>query len=357
MLKIDKEEMSKKLKDRVEFSKFKDQGFTGLANLGNTCFINSTLACLSHTYELNIFLDKGSYKSRLNDKPESLILCEWDNLRKMIWSENCTISPGGFVGAVQKVARLKDRAIFTGWAQNDLPEFLQFITECFHDSISREVEMNIQGEALTNTDKLAKTCFNMMKNMYKKEYSEFLNMFFGIHVSQIKSLESDYLSITPEPFFNLCVPIDEKNETLEKCIDLYTISEKLDGDNSVYNDKLNKKEEAEKTIRFWSLPEILIITLKRFGNNGRKNQKMIDFPLENLDLRKYVVGYDKNSYIYDLYGICNHQGGTAGGHYTAFVKNANSKWYHFNDTNCNEINLDALKTPKAYCFFYRKQKK
>ena len=36
-------------------------------------------------------------------------------------------------------------------------------------------------------------------------------MFFGIHVSQIKSLESDYLSVTPEPVFNLFVPIDENN--------------------------------------------------------------------------------------------------------------------------------------------------
>ena len=67
----------------------------------------------------------------------------------MMWSENCTISPGGFVGAVQKVAHIKDRVIFTGWAQNDLTEFLQFVTECFHNSICREVEMNIQGNALT----------------------------------------------------------------------------------------------------------------------------------------------------------------------------------------------------------------
>ena len=28
-----------------------------MANLGNTCFINTTLQCLSHTYELNKFLD------------------------------------------------------------------------------------------------------------------------------------------------------------------------------------------------------------------------------------------------------------------------------------------------------------
>ena len=163
------------------------------------------------------------------------------------------------------------------------------------------------------------------------------------------------MNITPEPFFNLNVPIAPE-KTLEKCISLYTATEKLDGDNKILNDKTNEKEEAEKNIRFWSLPEVLVVTIKRFDNNGRKNQQMVDFPLENLDMREHIVGYDKDSYIYDLYGICNHSGGTAGGHYTAYVKNANDKWYHFNDTNCNEIDLGSLKTPYAYCFFYRKQK-
>ena len=89
------------------------------------------LQCLSHTYELNLFLNKGSYKKRLNNKPDSLILCEWDNLRKMIWSENYTISPGGFIGAVQKVARIKDRVIFTGWAQMILQNFYNLLQNVF----------------------------------------------------------------------------------------------------------------------------------------------------------------------------------------------------------------------------------
>ena len=342
-----------------KFAQFKDMGLTGLANIGNTCFMNSTLQCLSNTYELNIFLDNREKlgKPKLNDKPESLLLCEWDNLRKMMWSENCTISPGGFLGAVQKVAHIKDRVIFTGFAQNDVPEFLQFIAECFHNSISRGVEMVVTGIAISNTDTLAQTCYKMMKNMYEKEYSEFLNMFFGIHVSQIKSAESDYINITPEPFFNLLLPM-EKQKTLVECLNLYTQEEILENDNMVYNDKTGNKEKANKKILFWSLPDVLIITLKRFGNNNRKDQKYIDFPLEGLDMSKYVIGYDKNTYVYDLYGICNHSGNVMGGHYTAFIKNANNSWYLYNDTNVIEVgNLGALKSPKAYCFFYRKQKK
>ena len=51
----------------------------------------------------------------------------------------------------------------------------------------------------------------------------------------------------------------------------------------------------------------------------------------------------------------NHSGGCLGGHYTAFAKNANNKWYHFNDTQVNEINENNLITNKGYCYFYKKR--
>ncbi len=74
-------------------------------------------------------------------------------------------------------------------------------------------------------------------------------------------------------------------------------------------------------------------------------------------MSKYVVGYDKESYVYDLYGICNHGGSVFGGHYTASIRNANGKWYSFNDATITEIKDESkLISPKAYCFFYRKKK-
>jgi ubiquitin carboxyl-terminal hydrolase 8 len=350
------EKIKKKQRKSNRFKKYKNMGLTGLANLGNTCFLNSTIQCLSNTYELNEFLNTKTYEKRLNNKNESLILCEWDNLRKMMWSENCVIQPSGFVKAVQQVARLKNRVIFTGYAQNDLTEFLDFCMGCFHDSIKREVDMVISGSSVCNTDDLAIKCYKMLKSMYTKEYSEILTLFYGIEVTIIKSQESEYKSINPEPFFNIMLPIG-KTKSLKGCFDLYSSIEKLEGDNKLLNDNTKKKENATREVKFWSFPNILVFTLKRFSNIVRKNQEYIDYPLTDLNLSEYVIGYDNKSYVYDLYGICCHMGGVQGGHYNAFIKNANGKWYKYNDTDVREVtNLADLQTPYAYCFFYRKQK-
>ena len=338
-------------------------GLTGLANLGNTCFMNAALQCLVHSDIFNRFLETKKYEKKLNKKIDSLILLEYDKLRKMMWSEDCLIGPGGFLSSVQKVAKIKDRVLFTGFAQNDITEFLIFLIDCFHTAISREVEMEISGKVETDTDKMAESCYKMLKTMYSKEYSEILDMFYGISISEITSLDNKkILSSTPESFLLLDLALPErcqkntKNTTLGECIDCYIKTEHLKGDNS-YELNDNTKVEANKRLKFWKLPDILIITLKRFSNGSNKNQSCVDFPLANLDMSKYIVGYNKEDFVYDLYGICNHEGGILGGHYYANIKNRNGKWYCFNDGDVEEIKDNSkLITPYGYCFFYCKKK-
>jgi ubiquitin carboxyl-terminal hydrolase 8 len=343
------------------YQQYIDKGLSGLTNIGNTCYLNSCMQVLSHTYELNDFLNKSEYKKRINKISDSVILLEWDKLREVLWSSNCTVAPFGFVKAIQNIAQIKSRPLFTGHAQNDVQEFLLFIIECFHNALAREVDMQITGTAQNNTDILAKTCYEMIQRMYKKEFSDMFNVFFGIHVSEISTLTADnkVLSIAPEPFSVISLSLPEGNSapTLYDCFDYYCKPEMLTHafGNAWFNDTSKEKEDVKRGIVFWSLPTILILDIKRWNKNNHKINTIVDVPVQNADFSRYVKGYNPSTYIYDLYGICNHSGGSLGGHYTAYIKNANGKWYEFNDTRVHEIKEESINSGHAYCFFYRKK--
>ena len=362
------------------------KGLSGLANMGNTCYANACLQMLSHTYEFNDFLSKngGEYKARLNHKVDSVLLHEWDKLRTMMWADNCIISPGGFVSAMQKIAKLKHMDLFSGFQQNDVAEFLGFLLDCFHTALSREVEMKVRGVARNATDRAAKECYEMMADMYKKQYSEVLNIFYGVQVSMIESMgaASETLSTKPEPFciLNLSFPnathatqTTQTTQTIHAfrgatvslfdCMEHHCAPEVLSGDNAWFNEATGKKQDVKKRLSFWSLPNVLIIVLKRFEMNARghmrKIQVPIDVPCVRADFSKFVHGYNPASYVYELFGVCNHHGGSPmGGHYTATIRNANGKWYGCNDTIVKEMPLatDSIVSNLPYCLFYRKLK-
>jgi ubiquitin C-terminal hydrolase len=337
-------------------TKYENKGLSGLANLGNTCFINSCVQILSHTYELNDFLDNETYKKKLKNKCDSALLLEWDNLRKLMWNENCVVSPGKFIKTIQKVAQLKKVDIFTGYSQNDVSEFLLFIIDCFHSSLSREIKITVVGKPENERDNLAIKCFEMIKNVYNKDYSEIWNLFYAVHVSEITRIDNGkIISTNPEPYFmvDLPIPPNNKSPSLIDCFNHYIEGETIE---NYKDEETNETVNIKKRILFWSFPNILAIDIKRFNERFQKNQIHISFPIDELDLSKYVIGYKKDNYKYELYGVCNHSGSVMGGHYTAFVKNANGKWYHYNDTSVTEINnLDSIISPKAYVLFYRKK--
>ena len=351
----------------MDFAKYEKKGYVGLANLGNTCFLNSCLQVLNHTYELNDYLETNKYMdiSGINrDIPDTIIIREWDELRKLMWSNNGIVSPNKFVYNVQQIAGIKGRDIFTGWAQNDLSEFLYFIIDCMHNSICRKINMRINGKVENPTDGLAVNCYKMLKEIYAKEYSEIMEMFYGIHVSEIKSVdEKTSFSIKPEQFFILNLEINTMNNqtplrTLTDCFEYFVNPEIMDGENAWFNETTQQKQAAVKKMSFWNFPNILVIMLKRFSADGKhKLNQLLDFPLNNLDLSKYVVGYNPNSYVYDLYGVCNHMGSIMGGHYTSYVKHTNGEWIHFNDTSVEIIPEQTVVSPMAYTLFYRKKNK
>lgn len=332
-------------------------GVSGYHNLGNTCFLNSCIQILNHTYELSALYFSISKK----ENKEGALWDEYNSLVQATFQENKDINPIRFIKLVHDIAREKGKNIFTGWTQNDMPEFLLFMVDIMHQSLSRPVatQFHVGGEDL------AKKCLETMSEIYSKEYSEIMDLFYGVYVSKIRSLESPATtSIKPEQFFILDLPIPSNSMeiiTLYDCIELFMKPEILEDENLWFNEKTKRREKATKEFLFWSFPPILVICLKRFDHVGRKIHTYVDFPIKNLNLSSYVSAENRDIYNYDLFGVCNHMGTTGGGHYNAYVKSmvvdaTAARWLCYDDINVSLIDDPAkMKTPTAYCLFYRRK--
>jgi len=322
-----------------------------LENLGNTCFMNSLLQCLTYTPKLTDFLKSNLIK---DESCHSFLTQEWIDLQSLLYNnENARISPKRFLKVVQYVANKSDKHNFTGYLQNDIYEFLLFVFCSFqHSTIQDTVEHTI----LSNT-KLAKRCKQMIVQTYEKSYSKIIGLFYGVQVYQMYRINNEFITNNVESFFtlNLSIPV-KKQPTLYDCLDTYTQKEHLKGNNMWYNEESKEKEEVIRQVMFFSLPEILIIVLKRFNNNLKKNATLVHIPVNDLNMKDYMIEtIPKDSYNYELFGVCNHSGTLMGGHYTAFIKR-DYKWFHMNDSICTNIeNIEHTLSNKAYCLFYRKK--
>lgn len=333
------------------------KGLSGLANLGNTCYMNSCIQILFHTNEIYDILVNKINEKNFNNDISSTFSNEWIKLRDILWDNNVIVSPNKFLKTIHFIANKKGWDDFTGYEQNDATEFLIFVLNLFHESIMRSVNITISGKVKNNKDKLALICYKKIENMFTNEYSEFIPILYGVQVNCFYNINTSKLvKVHPDPFSIICLPIlNTHYSDIYDCFDEYLTEEHMIGDDGLIDEKTKKHFDTKKQIIFWSLPDIFIVSFKRFDNHGKKNRFNLKFPLEGLDMTKYIYGYNKDNYIYDLYGVCNHTGVCNGGHYTSYIKTQN-KWYHFNDTSVSEIKPNIIVSAKAYCLFYRKRK-
>jgi len=145
---------------------------------------------------------------------------------------------------------------------------------------------------------------------------------------------------------------------LTECLQLFTSQEKLGAEDAWVCPRCKELRQATKKFDLWMLPEVLIISLKRFSYNRFLRDKIdvhVDFPIEGLDLTPYVIAPGHGKAIYDLIAVSNHYGGMGGGHYTAYGKNRkDGKWYYFDDNNVTEATGNVV-TKAAYVLFYQRR--
>jgi ubiquitin carboxyl-terminal hydrolase 4/11 len=94
------------------------------------------------------------------------------------------------------------------------------------------------------------------------------------------------------------------------CFRQFNRPEKLSQANAWYCNRCVGHKQAVKKIQIFNTPPVLIINLKRFRGSYAKQNTLVDFPIEGLDMSEFVVSKDKPPHrpIYDLFAVSNHYG-------------------------------------------------
>ncbi len=324
------------------------KGLCGINNLGNTCYMNSIIQCLNNTIPFIKYFLENSYLNDLNsDNEDSVLVQEWNCVSRGLWHRNSVITPEKFHKIIQQISIKQGRIEFSGFGQNDSQEFLQFILEIMHTCLSKKVKMNIIGTPKNDVDKMAVNALKYWIKFFKDDYSKIVELFYGQYVSKVLTLDNgkSEVSYSYDPFSCISLELSNGATNIYECFDNHCAKEYFSNDNS-------SKKQC-KTPSFWKLPTILIIFFKRFDNNGSKLRSYIEFPIKNLDMSKYMVGYNKSKYKYDLYAVSNHSGNCIGGHYYAYCKNTDTNWYQYNDNIVSTLSKDKIVSNSAYCLFYQ----
>ena len=332
----------------------------------------SGLQCLLHAPDVEFYLDyKYPYNKYLLNSFRDLCLDTWKS------ESNLPLSP-----SYLKMYLSQKHRMYSGYDQLDSFEFVLKLLNEIHNEINSvpEIQKPYTGHKKYLKEELKQGAEESEINFKKRENSHIYDKWGGFFVSGFKCFECGY---NPHQFeeslgINLQIPPNSKQTTLEKCFEFYTRKERLDSENKWYQTKEKKKNSykiltifffkkkkrfctkcerdviSEQQILISKVPEILMIQLKRFSEDYRsKDERLVEFPIKDLDLSLYVADYEENLKYYDLFAVSNHGGSLRGGHYwsKALVKDY---WYKFDDMTVNKIDEKEVVDGSAIVLFYKR---
>ncbi|RDX64082.1 Ubiquitin carboxyl-terminal hydrolase 23, partial [Mucuna pruriens] len=306
----------------------------GLRNLGNTCFLNSVLQCLTYTEPLAAYLQSGKHKTSCHVAGFCALCAIQNHVSRALQSTGRILSPEDLVGNLRCISRN-----FRNARQEDAHEYMVNLLECMHKCC---LPSGVPSES---------------PGAYEKS---FVHKIFGGRLrSQVKCQQCSSCSNKFDPFLDLSLEIF-KADSLQKALANFTAAEWLDGGEREYHcQKCKQKVRALKQLTIHKAPYVLTIHLKRFHAHdpGQKIKKKVQFGCA-LDLKPFVSGSYDGDVKYSLYGVLVHSGSsTHSGHYYCYVRTSNNMWYTLDDNRVSHVSEREVLNQQAYMLFYVRDRK
>ncbi|KAG4189889.1 hypothetical protein ERO13_A08G251700v2 [Gossypium hirsutum] len=301
----------------------------GLENLGNTCFLNSVLQCLTYTEPLVAYLQSGTHQSSCRIAGFCALCAIQKHVNRALQSTGRILAPKDLVSNLRCISRN-----FRNSRQEDAHEYMVNLLESMHKCC---LPLGVSSESPSSYE----------KSLVHK-------IFGGRLRSQVKCMQCSYCSNTFDPFLDLSLEI-VKADSLHKALKNFTAAELLDGGERQYQcQRCKQKVKAIKQLTVYNAPHVLTIHLKRFRayDFGQKIDRKVEFG-PTLDMKPFVSGSNEGDLKYTLYGVLVHCGwSTHSGHYYCFVRTSSGMWYSLDDNRVVQVSERTVLEQKAYMLFY-----
>ncbi|XP_061329988.1 ubiquitin carboxyl-terminal hydrolase 42-like [Pezoporus flaviventris] len=298
----------------------------GLWNLGNTCYLNATLQCLTYTPPLANYMLSLEHSKSCHEKGFCMMCTLEAHVNQALCFSNNAIKPISVINGLKSIGEH-----FCYGSQEDAHEFLSFTV----DALQRAC---LNGSTTWDTSSQATTLI--------------YQIFGGYLRSQVKCLNCKAVSDRHEPFLSITLDI-ETVTSLTAALEQFVKPEQLDGVNSYKCSKCENMVPASKRCTIHRSSKVLIVSLKRFADfTGGKINKDVEYP-EYLDLRAYMSQSRGEPLMYSLYAVLVHSGFSCNaGHYICFIKAGNGFWYRMNDAIVERSDIKTVLNQQAYLLFY-----
>ncbi|XP_029912247.1 ubiquitin carboxyl-terminal hydrolase 19 isoform X2 [Myripristis murdjan] len=189
-------------------------GFTGLVNLGNTCFMNSVIQSLSNTRELRDYFHDRAFEAEINcNNPLGTggrLAIGFAVLLRALWKG----THHAFQPSKLKAIVASKASQFTGYAQHDAQEFMAFLLDGLHEDLNR-VQNKPYTETVDSDGRLDEVVAEEAWQRHKMRNDSFIvDLFQGQFKSKLVCPTCSKVSITFDPFLYLPVPLPQKQKVL-----------------------------------------------------------------------------------------------------------------------------------------------